>query len=152
MSAESDASGTRTPPANYEETRLGMYRELLKRDAGLASEQDAYGRTPIHHMAATPTAFSQRFLQSYLDLLTSHGAQVDHRDLAGKTPLELAAVCLSEQQKGKAAQDAIERQTEVIRMLLRKGACVDLLPKATPQQRHVRGLVKKIDEEVKQAD
>ncbi|CEM20195.1 unnamed protein product [Vitrella brassicaformis CCMP3155] len=72
----------------YEAALMSVYRGLIQRDSTLAAERDAGGRNLVHEHFA---AFSQLFIDEYLTLITSHGADMTATDAIGKTPLHRAA-------------------------------------------------------------
>ncbi|CEM22702.1 unnamed protein product [Vitrella brassicaformis CCMP3155] len=76
----------------YEETLMSIYRRLVQHDSTLAAERSAGGDSLVHEAAVAPSIFSQQFIDQYLTLITSHGADITARDPVGYTPLHVAAL------------------------------------------------------------
>ncbi|CEL94451.1 unnamed protein product [Vitrella brassicaformis CCMP3155] len=80
------------PPATreYEDALMSVYRRLIQRDSTLAAER-SFGDSLVHEAARSYAAFSQQFIDQYLNLITSHGADMTATDNFGSTPLHVAA-------------------------------------------------------------
>ncbi|CEM29373.1 unnamed protein product [Vitrella brassicaformis CCMP3155] len=78
------------PPAtrDYEAALMSVFRRLIQHDNTLAAER--YGHTLVH-LAARASTFSQSFIDEYLTLITSHGADMTATDPGGFTPLHSVA-------------------------------------------------------------
>ncbi|CEM28808.1 unnamed protein product, partial [Vitrella brassicaformis CCMP3155] len=84
--------GAAPPPTReYEAALMSIYRRLIQHDSTLAAERSAAGDSLLHLAATAPSTFSQQFIDQYLTLITSHGADMTARDTIGYTPLHLAA-------------------------------------------------------------
>ncbi|CEM29379.1 unnamed protein product [Vitrella brassicaformis CCMP3155] len=74
----------------YEDLLISVYRRLAQHDSTLAAER--FNGVNLVHLAATPfSAFSQSFIDEYLELITSHGADMTAANNRGSTPLHWAA-------------------------------------------------------------
>ncbi|CEL94471.1 unnamed protein product [Vitrella brassicaformis CCMP3155] len=74
----------------YEAALMSVYRRLIQHDSTVAAER--FGGDSLVHLAAiAPSIFSQQFIDQYLDLITSHGADMTATDPIGWTPLHIAA-------------------------------------------------------------
>ncbi|CEM29375.1 unnamed protein product [Vitrella brassicaformis CCMP3155] len=84
--------GSAAPPAtrDYEAALMSIYRRLLRHDSTLAAERVG-GNSLIHLAATARSIFSQSFIDAYLTLVTSHGADMTATDDIGRTPLHWAA-------------------------------------------------------------
>ncbi|CEM22705.1 unnamed protein product [Vitrella brassicaformis CCMP3155] len=78
------------PTREYEAALMGVYRRLIQHDSTLAAER--VGRDSLVHLAAK-APFSQQFIDQYLTLITSHGADMTATNRLGRTPLHEAAWC-----------------------------------------------------------
>ncbi|CEM30756.1 unnamed protein product, partial [Vitrella brassicaformis CCMP3155] len=80
------------PPATreYEAALMSVYRRLVQHDNTLAAQRTAHGFNLVHLAAEAPSIFSQSFIDQYLTLITSHGADMTATD-TGWTPLHIAA-------------------------------------------------------------
>ncbi|CEL94122.1 unnamed protein product [Vitrella brassicaformis CCMP3155] len=76
----------------YEAALILVYRRLAQHDSTLAAERFG-GMNLVYSAALRPSAFSQQFIDAYLDLITSHGAEFAATDHSGGTPLHMAAAC-----------------------------------------------------------
>jgi len=74
---------------------MSIYNRLAQHDSTLATEQTPHGENLVHLAATAPLIFSQLFIDQYLTLITSHGADMTARMTAtykrGHTPLHEAA-------------------------------------------------------------
>ncbi|CEM12031.1 unnamed protein product [Vitrella brassicaformis CCMP3155] len=82
---------TDQPTEAHERTLLSFYRQLIERDSTLATERRASGSNLVHSAAMTPPVYSQQFIESYIDLLLTNGADIRAVDNEGVTALHFAA-------------------------------------------------------------
>ncbi|CEM01123.1 unnamed protein product [Vitrella brassicaformis CCMP3155] len=83
---------TDQPTEAHEATLLSIYRQLIQRDSTLATETDAnHGTSPLHWAALTPPVWSQQFIESYIGLLITNGADITATGILGWTPLHRVA-------------------------------------------------------------
>ncbi|CEL94108.1 unnamed protein product [Vitrella brassicaformis CCMP3155] len=77
----------------YEENLLSIFRRLLQHDSTLAAERAAADGVNLVHLAVrSRRIFSQLFIDQYLTLITSHGADTTATNNMGRTPLHWAAL------------------------------------------------------------
>ncbi|CEM00585.1 unnamed protein product [Vitrella brassicaformis CCMP3155] len=74
----------------YEDAVMCIIRRLIQHDSTLATEL-FFGDNLVHLAARSPSAFSQQFIDQYLDLITSHGAEMTANGRVHGTPLHMAA-------------------------------------------------------------
>ncbi|CEM30739.1 unnamed protein product [Vitrella brassicaformis CCMP3155] len=74
----------------YEDALMSVYRRLIQHDSTLAAER-TFGSCLVHSAAVKSARFSQQFIDQYLTLITSHGADMTATDTDGSTPLHWAA-------------------------------------------------------------
>ncbi|CEM00569.1 unnamed protein product [Vitrella brassicaformis CCMP3155] len=74
-----------------EKQLLSVYHRLIQHDSTLPEERFG-GENLVHWAAMARSAFSQQFIDQYLDLITSHGAEMTATRY-GRTPLHMAARC-----------------------------------------------------------
>ncbi|CEM00587.1 unnamed protein product [Vitrella brassicaformis CCMP3155] len=85
----------------YEAALTSIYHRLIQHDSRLSLWWDERENNLVHWAAKFPPVFSQSFINAYLSLITSHGANIRvnlitgrdgyGRQLPGSTPLYMAA-------------------------------------------------------------
>ncbi|CEM26656.1 unnamed protein product [Vitrella brassicaformis CCMP3155] len=80
------------PPPDYQEVLLSMFREVIARDPTLATER-RFDENLVHLAAVWAKGnYPQSFINSYLDLITTNGADMTAASGGGWTPLHEAAL------------------------------------------------------------
>ena len=84
---------TDQPTEAHEAILLSFYRQLIQRDTTLATERDFGGLNLVHRAALRDPVWSQHFIESYIDLLVTNGADITAVDtFGGRTPLHCTAL------------------------------------------------------------